>query len=485
MLGDCGVLSGSEFAAPAFVAATLGDDTPTYVRLPHELLMAAKRADVDDPNDDDDVLCGLAITGDDDGDLVPLPADEHAADLVLVRAPGGPRQPPRRRRRHPLRATRLLFSRNLRFALAALGAALAIGTGTLAYARHIGLFDAWYLAVLTALGAGNPDLGASSLQKTAEMLLVVAGVALIPTVTALVVDVVVNARLALAAGGLTEAITGHIIVVGLGNVGTRVIQELHDFGLDVVAIDRSQHARGVPVAKELDIPVIIANANSAETLRAASVETCRALVVLSTDDVTNLETALLGRAIHRQHVEVAGPAWPGGRAEPERLLRVVLRLFDGEFAERVKHAFDINQSRSVSYLAAPAFAAAMVGREVIDTIPVGRRVLLVAELPVGPGSELEGRFCPEVSRPHEVRLIAVRTRAGLTLWSLPDRRPFVRGDRLLVVATRAGLAALLARTAGVPNPPPLIELHSLPLLTIHPRRPPPDDERLAPDTGTG
>ena len=34
MLGDCDVLSGSEIAAPAFVAAALGDDTPRYVRLP-------------------------------------------------------------------------------------------------------------------------------------------------------------------------------------------------------------------------------------------------------------------------------------------------------------------------------------------------------------------------------------------------------------------------------------------------------------------
>ncbi|MFC6022014.1 NAD-binding protein [Plantactinospora solaniradicis] len=464
MLGDCGVLSGSEFAAPAFVAAALGNDTPTYIRLPDELLMAARRVDVDDPDDDDDVLCGLAIT-EGRAEPVRLPADEDAADLVLVRAPSSPPRPVRRRRPHPLRATRLLFGRNLRIALLVLAGVLVAGTTLLAIARDdISLPQAAYLTVLTALGGADADTGASLMEKVTAVLLVVTGVALIPTVTALIVDVVVNARLALAAGGLTEPVSGHVIVVGLGNIGARVVRELHGFGLDVVAIDRIEHARGVSVARELGIPVLIRDANNAETLRAASVQTCRALLLLTSDDVTNLETALIGRAVHRQSQRGTGPA--GGATEEK--LRVVLRLYDEGFAQRVKRAFGIDHSRSVSYLAAPAFAAAMMGREVIDTISVGRRVLLVAELPVGAGSELEGRLCPEVSRPNEVRLIAVRTgRAGQTLWSLPERRPLVRTDRLLVVATRAGLAKLLARTAASPDPPPLVEPTPLRLLSTN------------------
>ena len=139
--------------------------------------------------------------------------------------------------------------------------------------------------------------------------------------------------------------------------------------------------------------MIIGDASRTETLAAASVATCRALVVVSTDDVTNLETALLGRA-----------------AQPD--LRVVLRLFDGEFADRVRRAFNINISRSVSYLAAPAFAAAMLGRQVLATIPVRRRVLLVAELPIGDGlaARAPDRGRRSTGR-HEARLLAIRTGA--------------------------------------------------------------------------
>jgi Trk K+ transport system NAD-binding subunit len=227
---------------------------------------------------------------------------------------------------------------------------------------------------------------------------------------------------------------GHVVVVGLGNLGTRVIRALHESGVDVVAVDVNEQAPGVAVARDVGIPIVIGDSNSEATLRAAGVQTCRALVVLTTDDVVNLEAALIGQAIR-----------------PD--LRVVLRLFDGAFAGRLERAFGIH-SRSVSYLAAPAFAAAMLGRAIIGTIPIGRRVLLVADLPVGPGSDLEYHPVSEVSRPHEVRLLGVRTGRGeQVLWSPPTGRKLARTDRLLVIATRAGLGRLLARLTPGQNPP--------------------------------
>ncbi|MEH1169638.1 NAD-binding protein [Micromonospora sp. CPCC 205539] len=442
MLGDCAVLSGSEIAAPAFVAATLGDDAPTFLRLPDDELLRTAGRDALDPTTAD-VVCALADTS--GPEPITLPEDEASADLVLVRAYGRRRTTRARPRRRVLRTVRLVLSRRLRWALGATAALFAVGSVLLGQARDLDLAQASYLTLLIALGSADADPTGSPVEKVTALLLVITGVALVPTVTALVVDSVVRARLAVAAGRLTDPLDDHVIVVGLGNIGTRVVQELHSFGLTVVAVDRAATARGVAVARELGLPFLIGDATSPETLRAASVSTCRALVVLCADDVTNLETALLGRSLHR--------AAAGGAADP---LRVVLRLFDEGFAQRVQRAFGINHSRSVSYLAAPAFAAAMMGREVIDTISVGRRVLLLAELPVGAGSDLEGRFCPEVSRPRETRVIAMRTgRAGQTIWSLPQRRPLVRTDRLLVVATRAGLAALLARTVPSADPPPV------------------------------
>ncbi|RKN19017.1 TrkA family potassium uptake protein [Micromonospora musae] len=464
MLGDCAVLSGSEIAAPAFVAATLGDEASAYLRLPDdELVRVADRRTLDESAE---VVCGLADTG--GPELVRLPADEDEADLVLVRAYGRPRaEPLPRRRQRLLRTTALVFGRNLRLALAGMALLFTAAGAVLGYVRGLAPAEAAYLVLLTALGGAEADPAAPLAEKVTAVVLVLSGVAIVPTVTALVVDALVHARLRVAAGGLVDPVAGHVIVVGLGNIGTRVLQELHSSGLPVVGIDRTESARGVAVGRELGLPVIIGDATSPETLRAASVQTCRALVVLTSDDMTNLETALSGRSAHATARAASG--------QPDGSLRVVLRLFDDGFAQRVQRTFGLTHSRSVSYLAAPAFAAAMMGREVIDTIPIGRHLLLVAELPVGAGSDLEGRFCPDLSRPGEVRVIAMRTgRAGQTIWALPRRRPLVRTDRLVVVATRAGLAALLPRAVPSADPPALVEPPPLRLLGTQARHRPAD-----------
>jgi Trk K+ transport system NAD-binding subunit len=130
-------------------------------------------------------------------------------------------------------------------------------------------------------------------------------------------------------------------------------------------------------------------------------------------------------------------------------LRVVLRLFDDDFARRVEDAFQIPISRSVSRLAAPAFAAALLEREVVGTIAVERRVLVLAELPVAEGSSLDGRPVADVSETGAVRVIAHTVGAARPGW-LPSPAARIRaGDRLLVIATRAGLASALSGAGAV------------------------------------
>jgi Trk K+ transport system NAD-binding subunit len=135
-------------------------------------------------------------------------------------------------------------------------------------------------------------------------------------------------------------------------------------------------------------------------------------------------------------------------------LRVVLRVFDDDLAERVGRRFGIAISRSVSYLAAPAFAAAMSGRQVLSTIPVGRRVLLIAEVPIQPGSELDGVANHTVNTPRQVQVIAIhRHSTGTFQLPAPPNYVLVTGDRLVIVATRSGLGRVLNRSVAPSAPP--------------------------------
>jgi Trk K+ transport system NAD-binding subunit len=295
-----------------------------------------------------------------------------------------------------------------------------------------GYWKSIYVTLLTAVGSSDVVVDRRPLAQVAQLVLTITGLALLPLITAAVVEGMVNARLARSSGAVHVDHTDHIVLVGLGNVGTRVLRQLIDLGLEVVAIDRVVGARGAKVAEQHGVPFIVGDAALEETLRAASIGTAKALVVVSTDDVTNLQAALNARAARSD-------------------VRVVLRLFDDDFARRVQNAFNINISRSVSRLCAPAFAAAMLDRDVLATIPVDRHALLVATVRVLPGSPLDGARLRSADRPLSVRTIGL-TAPGTewVQWTPDPAHRLVPGDRILVVARRAGLRALIDQA----TPPP-------------------------------
>lgn len=445
------VLSDSATAAPSFVAAVLGEVAPETVRLPgrqSRTAFVARRADVPASR----VICGLADSRV-PGGPARLPVDEDSADLVLALAddtvngvlPTGRRRWPALR----LAASRLRVLLNRKLALAAflLVLLLVVGTALFALLSGVSWGDAVYLTVLDAAGAAQPDTQLGLAEKIVQSMITIVGIAIIPVVTAAVVDALVTARLT-GGAGRPRRISGHVVLVGLGNVGARVLTQLHDVGVPVVAVESDEHARGVPRARRAGIPVVIGDASREEILREARLDASRALVAVTNNDVTNLEAALHGRAM---------------RAD----LRVVLRLFDDDLAKRVEETFSIDVSRSVSFLAAPAFAAAMLQRQVLATIPVGRRVLLVAEIPIPADCPLVGQPVREVSTPTRSRVIALQPLGSeqLEMPARPDRL-LVSGDRLVAVATRTGLAELSALASkpwprpgepGEPTPEPLYE----------------------------
>lgn len=101
-------------------------------------------------------------------------------------------------------------------------------------------------------------------------------------------------------------------------------------------------------------------------------------------------------------------------------------------------------------MAVPTFAAAMVDRLVIDTIAFGRRVLLVAEVPVVDGSDLHGRQLADVEERGEVRVLALMPRESQRpTWEYPNDYVLSPDDRMIIIATRGGLGHVLARTLPV------------------------------------
>lgn len=430
---DAVVLSDAATAAPMFVAAALGEVAPSHARLPGRpgrTAYVARRSDVPAER----VVCGLADTRGPQPRRLP---EDNEADLVLALAEGAPPVQPAVRRRRRRRRRRALWDRaraiaSRRLAVAAIGLGVLLGLGTALFAEIVGYSwaDAVYLAVLDAAGAAQPDFHLGVPERVIQSLITIVGIAFIPVMTAAVVDAVVSAQLA-NVQGRPKAVRDHVVVVGLGNVGSRVIEQLHDLGVSVVGVEVQERTRGLPRARRLGLPVVIGDASREETLREARLDSARALVAVTNNDVTNLEAALHGKAM---------------RAD----LRIALRLFDDDLAQRVQESFGIATSRSVSFLAAPAFAAAMMHRQVLATIPVGRSVLLIAEVPIR-GGQLVGARLELASVPGRARVFALQ-RHGSDRLELPPPSAYrlARGDRLVVVATRRGLTTLLDQAQSQP-----------------------------------
>jgi uncharacterized protein with PhoU and TrkA domain len=103
----------------------------------------------------------------------------------------------------------------------------------------------------------------------------------------------------------------------------------------------------------------------------------------------------------------------------------------------------------VSYLAAPVFAAAMLDHQVLRSIAVGRHVLVIADVAVGTGAELAGRVLGEVHDRATIRVIGLRRPAATAVdWSPGQDHRLAARDRIIVLATRAGLGSVLRRAAA-------------------------------------
>ncbi|MDX3313620.1 NAD-binding protein [Streptomyces sp. NPDC054884] len=333
-----------------------------------------------------------------------------------------------------------LFSRRLRWTVAGLvGCVFALAVA-LWLVTGIHPLGALYLTLLDLFAVNDPAIGASTERQVLQLLTGLMGLLLLPVLLAAVLEALGTFR---GAGSLRRpprGLGGHVVLLGLGKIGTRVLIRLRELNIPVVCVEAGPEARGLAVARRLRVPVVLGDVTQEGVLEAAKIHRAHALLAVTSSDTTNLEAALYARSLR-----------------PD--VRVVLRLYDDDFATavyrtlRAAHPQALTRSRSVTHLAAPSFAGAMMGRQILGAIPVERRVLLFAALDVGGRAQLEGRTVGEAFRPGYWRVLALDAGRGEPdgaggsglVWDLPDTYVLRGSDRVVLAATRRGLAELLRR----------------------------------------
>ncbi|MFJ8667674.1 NAD-binding protein [Streptomyces sp. NPDC093600] len=459
------VLSDADTAAPA-LAATAVAGTSKVVQAGGLLLHAVERPPSTDGQAADPGLCTLALLSATTNDPAGCEGSEHSGDegprllpddRAVAAAPGrgtvaleaisyaGPTLSANRFGASALPVASL-FSRRLRWSLAGVAAAV----GGIALATWLTTGDhplhAAYLTLLDIFAIGEPAVGEATSRQVLQILAGFVGLLLLPVLIAALLEALGTFRTATSLRRPPRTLSGHVVLLGLGKVGTRVLARLRRLDIPVVCVESDPEARGIALARRLRVPTVIGDVTEEGVLEAARVHRAHALLALTSIDITNLEAALYARSV-----------------KPD--LRVALRLYDDDFATavhrtlRTAHPDALTRSRSVSHLAAPAFAGAMMGRQILGAIPVERRVLLFAAVEVADNPLLADRTVAEAFRPGAWRVIALATGsaplgrpgAGL-LWQLDPSRMLAPGDRVVVAATRRGLAELLGRRPRQPVP---------------------------------
>ncbi|MFF0745905.1 NAD-binding protein [Streptomyces sp. NPDC004111] len=349
-----------------------------------------------------------------------------------------------------------LFSSRFRWSL--LGVVLAVLALTVA-SWQIGdehPLHAAYVTLLDIFAINEPAVDEEADRQILQILSGFVGMLLLPLLVAGVLEAFGTFRNGAQLRRPPRGLSGHVVLLGLGKIGSRVLARLRELDVAVVCVESDPEARGVALARRHRVPVVLGDVTEEGVLEAAKVHRAHAFLALTSSDTTNLEAALYARSVR-----------------PD--LRVALRLYDDDFATavyrtlRAAHPGALTRSRSVSTLAAPAFAGAMMGRQVLGAIPVERRVLLFAALDVAGNPRLEGRTVAEAFRPGSWRVLALDpARApdrvpdlssphhpddpeheppGL-VWDLHPGYVLRPEDRVILATTRGGLAELLGRSGS-------------------------------------
>ena len=217
------------------------------------------------------------------------------------------------------------------------------------------------ITTLTTVGFGDISLKDSSvLSKFVGMFVMFSGVTLSAMIFSMITDNLIKKRMDLMMGRKKLKIKNHVILCAIGDVGSRILENLIIMGEKVVVIEKDADNKFLQIARSHNIPFIISDATLEETLINANIKEAKSIICATDDDIQNLEIGLNSRNMNKN-------------------IKIILRVFDMEFAKQIENKFGIDMALSSSYIAAPAFACAYEDMSVLNILNIGESKLFLKE----------------------------------------------------------------------------------------------------------
>jgi len=187
---------------------------------------------------------------------------------------------------------------------------------------------------------------------------------------------------------VASTLENHIVLVGLGHLGYRIVEKLNEMGKDVAVIELNPAVDAFKAVQEMGVPVIQEDAARSAALEAANIKDAHTIILASQKDAMNLQIALKARDMN-----------------PD--IQVVIRIFDEDFAHALQDQFGFI-ALSATEMAAPVFAAAAAGTDVTNPISIEGQQLSLARITIGESSTLANKTVGYVEDTYRITVILLR-----------------------------------------------------------------------------
>lgn len=320
----------------------------------------------------------------------------------------------------------------VKLGIAGLAALIALSTLALMMIEQVSAFDAFYMVMITISTVGFAEVvDLSTAGRWVTIGVMVLGVAFLFYTAGAGIEQLFEygeERRAARVKKMIRDVTDHVILCGLGRVGTGTLKALEERGVEVVAIE-ADHER-VQDARAEGILVLEGDATHNETLLEARIDHARALVACVTDDSDNLVIVLSARSLCKD-------------------LHIVSRASEEEWEDKLKLA-GADRVVAPQVVGSERLAAMTIEHnlaDIFDVVVGGRTIeFAVEEIEVSASSECVGKSIRD-SRLRQrtgAMVLAVEDRARRHLMSAGPDHLFEANSFVIVVGTTSAVEQAVA-----------------------------------------
>jgi len=186
---------------------------------------------------------------------------------------------------------------------------------------------------------------------------------------------------------VASTFSNHVLLIGLGHLGYRVVKQLHDLGQDVVVIEQHPDSDLAAHVRGWGIPVIADDGTREAALESGGIRRARSIILCTQNDSLNLQMALKARGMNPK-------------------VDVIVRIFEDDFASALQQQFGF-RALSATGMAAPIFAALAADVDITAPITINGEPNSLARMVIANDSPLIEKTVDQIEDQFKVSLVMI------------------------------------------------------------------------------